>query len=304
MRTITLVFTFLLCFQAPYILFAQDDEDDLLDMLDELEEPSTDYAFATFKSARVANSHSIETSAAGELDLNIAHRFGRLNSGISELFGLDQANMRFELAYGISDRITVGFGRSNIQKMYDGFLKAKILRQASGEKAFPVSVTGLAGMAIRTQPFSDPSREYVFSDKVSYYYQLLIARKISDRLSLQLSPTLVHLNLVNAQADPNDVVAMGTAGRFKLTKSTSVNVEYFHLLTPFQSADITNNLTIGFDIETGGHVFQLVFSNAPFMTENLFIAGTTGSWGNGDIHFGFNLHRTFNLVNKKRKLKE
>ena len=102
---------------------------------------------------------------------------------------------------------------------------------------------------------------------------------------------------------------MGISGRFKLTKSTSLNLEYYHLLTPFQSREIKNNLTIGFDIETGGHVFQLVFSNTRAMTENLFIVGSregtsTGSWGNGDIHFGFNLHRTFNVINKKRKIKD
>lgn len=294
------VTVWLLIFLLPVFVFAQDD---LLDLLEEMEEPTTDYTIATFKSARVANGHSIETSASGEMDMIISHRFGRVNQGISQLFGLDQANMRIGLAYGINDRITVGFGRSNILKTYDGYLKAKLLRQASGEKAFPVTVTGLAGMAIQTTPVTGLTREAVFSDKVSYYYQLHLARKINDRLSLQVSPTLVHLNLVRVQADPNNVGSLGLSGRYKITKSTSINVEYYHLLTPFQSADIRNNLTIGFDIETGGHVFQLVFSNTRAMTENLFITNTTGDWGNGDIHFGFNIHRTFNLV-KRRKPKD
>jgi hypothetical protein len=178
-----------------------------------------------------------------------------------------------------------------------------VLRQARGKHAFPFTATILAGMAIRTTPISGLSREATFSDKVAYYYQLHLARKISDRLSVQLSPSLVHLNLVNVQSDPNNVASLGLAGRYKITKSTSINLEYYHLLSPFQSADITNNLTIGFDIETGGHVFQLVFSNTRNMTENLFITNTTGSWGNGDIHFGFNIHRTFNLV-KHRKPKD
>lgn len=294
------VSVWLLIFLFPVCLSAQDD---LLDLLEEMEEPTTDYTFATFKSARVANGHSIETSAGGEMDMIISHRFGRINQGVSELFGLDQANMRIGLAYGINDRITVALGRSNILKTYDGYLKAKLLRQASGENAFPITITGLAGMAIQTTPVSGLNREPKFSDKVSYYYQLHLARKISDKLSIQVSPTMVHLNLVNVQGDPNNVGSLGLSGRYKLTKSTSVNVEYYHLLTPFQSADIRNNLTIGFDIETGGHVFQLVFSNTRAMTENLFITNTTGDWGNGDIHFGFNIHRTFNLV-KKRKPKD
>ncbi|MFK7971690.1 MAG: DUF5777 family beta-barrel protein [Bacteroidia bacterium] len=287
-------------FQAPFIATAQDEEEDLLDMLEGLEEPTTDYAFATFKSSRIANSHSIETSAHGELDMVISHRFGRINTGINNLFGLDQANMRIGLAMGLTDRITIGVGRSNIQKTYDGYVKAKLLRQASGEKAFPISITGLVGSAIFTTPFPDPARENKFSDKVSYFYQMMFARKFSDRFSLQITPTLVHLNLVNAASDPNDVGALGLAGRYKLTKSTSINVEYFHLLSPFTSADVTNNLTVGFDIETGGHVFQLVFSNTRAMTENLFITQSTGQWGNGDIHFGFNIHRTFNLIDRKK----
>ncbi|MEM9719597.1 MAG: DUF5777 family beta-barrel protein [Bacteroidota bacterium] len=270
-------------------------QEDLLQELEGLEEPQTNYAYATFKSIRIVNGHSIEMPAANELQVVISHRFGRINEGASELFGLDQANIRLGLEYGLTDWLEVGVGRSNVRKTYDGFLKLRLLRQSEGERNFPVTVSYVSGIMVNTLPWRDETRDNLFSSRLSFNHQVLIARKFSESFSLQVTPTLIHRNLVETIEEPNDVLALGVGFRQKLNSSLSINVEYFHLLTEYTADNFEPSLSIGLDIETGGHVFQLFFSNAQAMTENLFVAETTGSWGQGDIHFGFNVNRVFNL---------
>ncbi|MEM6630697.1 MAG: DUF5777 family beta-barrel protein [Bacteroidota bacterium] len=270
-------------------------QEDLLQELEGLEEPQTNYAYATFKSIRIVNGHSIEMPAANELQVVISHRFGRINEGASELFGLDQANIRLGLEYGLTDWLEVGVGRSNVRKTYDGFLKLRLLRQSEGERSFPVTVSYVSGIMVNTLPWRDETRDNLFSSRLSFNHQVLIARKFSESFSLQVTPTLIHRNLVETIEEPNDVLALGVGFRQKLNSSLSINVEYFHLLTEYTADNFEPSLSIGLDIETGGHVFQLFFSNAQAMTENLFVAETTGSWGQGDIHFGFNVNRVFNL---------
>lgn len=272
-------------------------QDDLLNMLNEQTTPEINYTTATFKSTRIMNSHSIERMPAGQLDVRISHRFGRINSGAYEFFGLDQSNIRLGLEYGVLDWLMVGIGRGTYEKTVDGFAKFSILRQSSGARIMPVSVSLLTTSAIKTIKWTDTSRENYFSSRLSYVAQLLVARKISQGLSLQLSPAYVHRNLVPTELDPNDLFALGAGGRVKLTKRISLNAEYFYMLTPKDrmSLQIYDPLSVGFDIETGGHVFQLIFTNSVAMIEKGFIGETTGSWGKGDIHFGFNISRVFTL---------
>ena len=268
-------------------------EDDLLALLGE--EETIDYATAGFKTNRVINLHSFESTAGGVLDIKISHRFGFLNGGISEFFGLDAATIRIGGDYGITDRLTVGIGRSSFEKTYDGFLKFKFLRQSSGAKVMPITAALLATGAIKTIPFQNPDRENYFSSRLYYTYQLILGRKVNDNFSIQLSPTVVHRNLVRTLAEANDVYALAAATRVKLTKRVAINAEYIYVY-PDQLADgYRNSLSIGFDIETGGHVFQLHFTNSTSMIEKGFITETTGIWGNGDIHFGFNVSRVFTL---------
>ena len=278
------------------IMLAQDD---LLDLLESETEETTDYTIATFKSIRLVNGHTIETPAHGVMQMLISHRFGRINGGAYELFGLDQANIRIALSYGITDWLTVGLGRSNVFKTYDGYAKAKLLRQSSGKRTMPISVTAVAGIAANSLRFQDTTRENFFSSRLDYHYQLLIARKFNDKLSLQLMPTMVHQNLVATNDIMNDTYAMGVGGRYKLTKSVSLNAEYYYRLTEAVTPGTTNSFALGFDIETGGHVFQLMFANSRNMTDNLFITQTDGDWGNGDIHFGFAISRVFTVVREK-----
>jgi len=286
------LFLFLL-FLAP--LSAQED---LLDLLGE-EEPTVNYATASFKTNRVINLHSLESTAGGVLDFKIGHRFGFVSGGFDELFGLDQALIRIGADYGITDRLTVGAGRSSFEKTYDGFLKYKLLRQSSGAKKMPVTLALMTSTAIKTLPFRNPDRENYLTSKLFYTYQLILGRKFSDGFSLQVSPTVVHRNLVRLESEANDVLAIGTAGRLKLSKRVAINAEYIYVLPDQLAPGYRNSLSIGFDIETGGHVFQLHFTNSTSLVEKGFITETVGNWLDGDIHFGFNVSRVFTVRRKK-----
>lgn len=267
---------------------------DLLSVLGEDEE-TVEYATAAFKTNRVINLHSVENTAKSVLDFKISHRFGFLNSGVDEFFGLDNATIRLGLDYGITDNFTIGIGRSSFEKTLDGYLKYRFLRQSSGKKNVPITAALLATSAIRTLPFSDPDRENVFKHKVFYTYQLILGRKFSENFSLQVAPTLVHRNLVATAEEENDLIAIAIAGRQKLTKRIALNAEYIYTLPDQLAEGYYNSFSIGFDIETGGHVFQLHFTNSTSMIEKGFIGETVGDWGNGDIHFGFNVSRVFTL---------
>jgi hypothetical protein len=288
----------LLLFIGVFILISdiKAQEDDLLSLLGE--EETTEFVNASFKTNRVINLHSLESTAGGVLDFKIGHRFGTLNGGVYEMFGLDNATIRLGLDYGITNALTVGLGRSSYEKTYDGYVKYKFLRQSTGKRTMPVTATLLLTSAIQTLKWPNPDRENYFSSRLYYTTQLIIGRKFSDAFSLQFSPTLVHRNLVRTNAEKNDVISMGTAGRIKLTKRVALNAEYVYILPGQTSDDITNSLSLGLDIETGGHVFQLHVTNSTSMIEKGFITETTNSWTDGGIHFGFNVSRVFTLVNK------
>lgn len=281
----------------PAILPAQEN---LLDMLDQDSKPEINFATATFKSTRIMNGHSVERMPGGQLDFRISHRFGRLNSGAYELFGLDQSNIRFGLEYGINDWLMIGIGRGSYEKTFDGFAKFSLLRQSSGAREMPVSLSFLSSVAINSLKWADPARTNYFSSRLSYVAQIFVARKFSQSVSLQLMPAYVHRNLVATELDPNDLYSIGAGGRIKLTRRISFNAEYYYLANPkkYLSKEVYDPLSVGFDIETGGHVFQLIFTNSVAMIEKGFIGETTGTWGKGDIHFGFNISRVFSLKKK------
>lgn len=279
-----------------FISYAQTNpinDDDILKMLDSTMSTNStiDYTYATFKGTRVVNGHSIETQGKHVLQFMISHRFGALNSGVYNLFGLDAATMRLGLEYGITNRLTVGIGRATLKKTYDSFLKFKLIRQSKGAKNNPLSVTLFASSTAYS--LSDPSTGFDFTNRLVHTLQAIIARKFNDKFSMQISPTLIHRNLVDTRSNQNDVFAIGISGRQKLTKRISLNAEYFYLIPGYTATNFSNCLSIGFDIETGGHVFQLHITNAQGMTENYFIAENKSSWKNGDIYFGFNISRVF-----------
>lgn len=281
-------------------------QNDLMDLLGN--EPKTiDYAYATFKTTRIINSQSVENPASGVLMFLIQHRFGRINTGAYEFFGLDQATIRLGLEYGITKRLAVGIGRSSYEKTYDGFLKYKILRQSEGLRIMPVSMSYFVSTAITSLKWEDmgvEDRTNYFSSRVSYTHQVLIARKFSNALSLQLLPTLIHKNLVLTEEDHNDIFSVGVGGRLKLTQRLSVNAEYFYTPESQISYEFNQPLSVGLDIETGGHVFQLHFSNAQAFFDEGYITETNGKWTDGDIYFGFGISRVFTIVKPKSLPKE
>ncbi|MDP4222802.1 MAG: DUF5777 family beta-barrel protein [Bacteroidota bacterium] len=272
-------------------------QENLLNMLNQDTVKQLIYTTAAFKSTRVMNGHSIKMMPPGQLDLRISHRFGPVNYGLYQFFGLDQSVTHFSLEYGILNWLMVGAGRGTFEKTYDGFVKLAVLRQSTGARVMPVSVLLFSSAAIASVRFSDQDRNNLFSSRLSYAGQVLVGRKFSESLSLQLAPTFVHRNLVPSPNDPNDLYSIGAGGRFKLTKHICFNAEYYYLVNSRSqmSQKIYNPLSLGFDIETGGHVFQLIFTNSYGMIEKSFIGETTGRWAKGDIHFGFNISRVFTL---------
>jgi hypothetical protein len=280
------------------------DSTDLFKMLNDeskqLDNNRRDYTTATFKTTRLINGHTVETTGKGILDLKVSHRFGAFSEGGYEAFGLDHATMRIGLDYGLTKRFSIGVGRSTFEKQYDAFVKYKLLRQSTGKVNMPVTVTFLSSIMLKTiRPQDDGVNKNYYSDKLFFTNQLLIGRKFNDNLSLQVAPTLIHFNKV-PDGFYNDIYALGLGGRQKLTKRISINAEYYYVVPKYKLPGTYNPLSVGFDIETGGHVFQLHFTNTTGMTERTFIAETTDQWSKGDIHFGFNISRVFNIGKSKK----
>lgn len=283
------IFTTAICLFCVFSLVAQDD---LLAILDAEETDKTTFVEATFKGTRLINGHSIETRKKGVMDFIIAHRFGTVDGGVYELFGLDNASIRIGLEYAVTDRLYAGLGRSSFEKTYDGFVKYRLLRQSTGMNNMPFSATWLSSIAIKTLKNSE--FDLTFTDKLANTHQLLIASKLKNGISVQLMPTWVHRNLIRAEDSNNDVFALGAGGRIKLTQRIALCVEYYHQFQQLND-DTQNSLAVGVDIETGGHVFQLQFTNATSMIPKGFVSETTNDFFDGEIHFGFNVSRTFQL---------
>jgi hypothetical protein len=275
-------------------------QDDLLNMLEEelLEEQKDvrENEIAIFKATRLILGHTTKTRKKNELELLISHRFGRLNSGSHQLWGLDNASVRIGLDYGVSDLIDVGIGRSSFDKSFDFFLKYKLISQSKGNER-PVSLLLFSSMAIRTTPKDDPT--YDFKERLAYTYQAVVSRKFNSKFSMQISPSYVIRNRPVDLSDEDALFAIGVGGRFQATPSLSINLETFQRINAEANSTEFNAVSLGVDIETGGHVFQLHLTNSQMTFERAFIAETTDDFFNGAIHFGFNISRTFNLKNSK-----
>lgn len=271
---------------------------ELLSMIDNKEEKKKEFVSNAFKSSRVINGHSMEFIGKGVLDVRILHRFGEINSGAKNLFGLDEANMRLGFDYGLSNRLTVGVGRSTAGKELDGFLKFRPVWQSTGPGSFPFSIVLVTGMTVGTTPWADTSHKHNFNHRMAFYNEVIIGRKFSEQFSLQVSPIFIHRNLVALATDENNVYAIGVGGRFKLSKRVAFVADYHYIAKGLDKKIYKDPLSVGFDIETGGHVFQLHFSNATGMNEKAFITNTTGDWGKGEVRFGFNLSRVFSISKK------
>lgn len=270
--------------------FSQD-----LNLIDDNEPQEKIYTIATFKTNRIVNGHSIETVAKNEFDFKISHRFGIVGNGFYDLFGLDQASMRMGGDFGITDNLNIGLGRSTVEKTYDGFIKYKFLKQSKGQKPSPITGVIMSHMGINSLKWTNPEKENLFTSRLHYTHQLLLARKFSKNFSAQITPTLTHLNLVGNSSLTNDIISIGVGARQKLVSRVSINLEYYYVLPDQLDENSVNALSLGFDIETGGHVFQLFFTNAYSPFEKGFITDTKGRWVDGDVRFGFNIARIFDF---------
>jgi len=279
----------LLCVILCTSAFAQDD---MMSMLDAETPKQKEYAKNAFKSSRVINCHSMEMIAKKSLDFRILHRFGNIKPGIYDLFGLDQASMRMGFDYGLTKNLTIGIGRSTLNKEIDGFVKYRMLWQGVNGGS-PVSIVLIAGTTLKTIRFADPTRKNYFTSRLGYYYQVIVGRKFNENFSLQLTPTLVHRNIIEKKDDSNDIYAVSVGGRYKVTKRLAVLADYSQIMNGYPAKLNQNPLSLGVDIETGGHVFQLHVSNTRGLNERAFITETTNDFFKGNMFFGFNLSRMF-----------
>ena len=284
---------------APLFSFAQPSKS----LLDDLEPDPTEIEYATnaFKSTRVVNSQSMELLGHGVLDFRVLHRFGKLTTGFEQAFGLDNASTRIGFDYGILTNLMVGIGRTTFKKETDAFAKYRVLRQSSGAVNMPVSLLGVSGLTYngQAQPFTSATIEPTFANRLAFFQQIIIGRKFSEEFSLQLTPTYLHRNVVQNTLYAHDLFALGIGGRLKLNKRLALVWDYTHAFNRFPDDPSSDPLTLGVDIETGGHVFQLHFSNAVGMNERAFISDNNGNWFKGEIQFGFNISRVFQVYTPK-----
>ena len=275
---------------------------DLDSLMEKSVKPQIVYATATFKSTRVVNGHSVERMKKNQLEFRVSHRFGQFDTGSYEFYGLDQGTIHLALEYGLTDWLEVGIGRSTFEKTVDAFGKVSLLRQSNGARFMPVALSYLASTEVISLNV-DPAMKQNFSSRMTYIQQIMIARKFNESFSLQLSPTYIHRNIVQTEIEHNDLFSMGVGGRYKLSKRIALNVEYFYVYRGNKgvntgadnSTKYYNPLSVGIDIETGGHVFQVMVTNSQAMREGGFIGKTTGAWGSGGIRLGFNISRVFSF---------
>lgn len=316
MRLIKLVLPVIALISLHGKIIAQDTTrvKDTTNLMNQLEEDAdrnkTAYTTSTFEYTRIINGQSAENLPAHVLDVRISHRFGPLSKGVYEFFGLDYSpfNVRVGFDYGITNNFMIGVGHNAWQKTYDAFFKMKILKQSTGAVKMPVTVSFVPTFAINTvkqQGYGfDPSDTLANKiDRFSYVLQLLIARKFSEGFSLQVMPTFIHADNISFNHFKNniyqrDILAVGIGGRQKISKRMSINAEYYYQLPGTKAAISADVLSFGIDIGTGGHVFQLHFTNSYGLTEKSFITETSKIGENNDLRFGFNISRVFQLGKK------
>ena len=260
------------------------------DLLAELDSSQTteNYATASFKALQIVTLQSTKVPAKKEFYFVVSHRFGSVKDGISEFFGLDNATTKIGFIYGINDWLSLSASRHTLLKVYEGNVKYRIMRQSD---TFPLDLVGYHALEMNSSYREKDYPKLEFCDRLTYTSEFLASRKLSDAISLQLVTAFIHKNLYNPEIENDNQFALGAGGRVKVSKRLSLNLEYMY---NFDQPDFyTQPLSIGLDIETGGHVFQLIFTNSQAMTESGYITSAAGDWGDGDFFFGFNLYRVF-----------
>lgn len=300
MKKLFFYFLLILSFSSSRMI-AQTDTTDLLSLLND--KPAREFTTATFKTTRNINFHTTEVLGKRCLDFRISHRFGDFNSGAYNAWGIDGgANIRLGLEYSHDGRLMFGLGRTSTGKMVDGFLKYKLLRQTT-DNHMPVTLTLYSGMfytfeKVKIDGFDKYNNA---TDRMSYCNQIMVARKFNKRFSLQLMGGMVHYNLVESIKDKNDCYIAGVVTRFKFTQRQAITLEYAHRLNTYTTGKYYDSFGIGYDLETGGHVFQVHLTNSFGLDENQFYMYTNKSWSDWGIRLGFNISRVFSLQGRSRE---
>lgn len=268
---------------------------------------------SVFKDTRVINTHSTEVLPAHKLDVRISHRFGDFagaQGGFRRLFGLESASdVMIGLDYGLTDRLTAGLHRSKgtgrmpdgsagLRQLFNGMLKFSIFQQTS---QMPVSLTLLGvGTFSGAEKIADSpnplDRFERFAHRMAYHSQLMLARRFSDRISVQFAPGYTHRNFVQ-HGDENGLFSLSGAAQIQITKVYGLILDGNFPLAASRNPDqgFRPAVGVGLEVDTGGHVFQLNFTNATGMAETDFIPYTTARWGKGEFRMGFTIRRLFNL---------
>jgi hypothetical protein len=274
--------------------FAQEDMMKLLDdSVTNSGKPKKEFTTATFKGTRLINFHTVETVGKRSLDFRISHRFGDFNTGANNAFGLDgPASIHIGFDYSYDGRLMFGIGRCSSEKKLDGLIKYRLIRQTT-DNSMPLSVTLVSAMYCTTlKGLAKYSYEL---NRLSYSHQVIIGRKFSERLSLEMAPIFIHYNIVDSLSDLNDMFAIQFSGRYKFRKRAAITFEYGLRVSKYTNQKYYDSAGIGVDLETGGHVFQMHFVNSFGILEDQFIPHTTSNWMRGGIKLGFNISRVFRL---------
>ncbi|WP_345207874.1 DUF5777 family beta-barrel protein [Chryseobacterium ginsengisoli] len=265
--------------------FAQED---LLKDIDTIQTKTTDTSQPAFKALQIVTGQSTKLPAKKEWYIVVAHRFGDVSKGFKEFFGLDDASTKLGVIYGATDWLSLSLSRETNLKTFESGAKYRLMKQSEN---FPVDIVGYNVLAVNTDLSKDNYPHLQFGDRLSYLTQALISRRFSDDFSLQLTPSYVHKNLYEPLIEDKNQFLTGLGGRYKISKRISINAEYF---VNFDNHSFYKNpLSLGMDIETGGHVFQLLFTNSQLNSDIGYLTNASGKWEKGQIFFGFNLYRVF-----------
>jgi len=269
------------------LTFSQKDKGKESEVKNDFEEN----IYASFFTLKIVNLESTKTAKKGDLYFNISHRFGSIKGGIDEFFGLDQSNIRFSFFYGITDRLTLGASRSSFDKTYDVTAKYRFWQQE--ENGFPLTITGFSEIAANTDIDEDDYPGFAFKNRLSYLTEILISKKFNENFSLELAPIYIHENFVVNDDQNNSQFALGAGGRYNINGTLSLSLDYVYHFNRASNSDFTNPLSLGFNIEVGEHVFQIIVSNSNQLNDINFITSAAGDWVDGNIFLGFNLYRIF-----------
>ena len=283
-----LVYVF--AFSAMFSIQAQDD---LLDELNDETKNETQFELPAFKAMKIGNLQSTKIADKGDLYMIVSHRFGTLKDGFDTFFGFDNANTKIQLLYSFWDGVQMSLSRESLHKTYAGALKVRLAKQST---KFPINLVAYATANRDTELDKNVYPFLRSGDRMSYALQILASKRFSDKFSFELAPSYVRQNLQNLNftgAHNHNQFVMGLGGRYKVSKRMSINMDYAYNFNRDSKSVYNNPLTIGVDIETGGHVFQLLFSNAQSTNEPGFLSNAEGDWTNGNVFFGFNIVRVF-----------